>query len=277
MKFFLPLTEPLGFTWTLMLVGLSWSLWRKQWRSTVILGVPTLLLFVLGSTPLAAFLIAREEAKYLGSSVSHFSTATSSSQHPGIAVGTELTTGPTFRRGEPPFSSILVLGGGFYRSEHDAYGLRFAHGASRTLAGIWLAKNGAATNLVLGGGAVVAGVEEPAALQAWVESLSLPGVVITNLGVCHNTHDEALAFKRLQSSHQWSSVLLVTSAVHMTRSLAAFRKQSINVLPVACDFRLLGSQGFSISFFPSQDNLNLWSIYLHEKVGFLVYKCRGWV
>ena len=51
-SFFLPLTEFLSLIWLFMLIGVGFHLWRRQWRSAAWLGIPTALLFLLGSTPL---------------------------------------------------------------------------------------------------------------------------------------------------------------------------------------------------------------------------------
>ena len=45
-----------------------WLLYRRQWRSALWLGLPTVLLFVIGSTPLPEKLVASEERQWAGSS-----------------------------------------------------------------------------------------------------------------------------------------------------------------------------------------------------------------
>jgi uncharacterized SAM-binding protein YcdF (DUF218 family) len=99
------------------------------------------------------------------------------------------------------------------------------------------------------------------------------------LGICANTHDEALQFRKLKEAEGWQKVLLVTSALHMRRAEAVFRKQGVDVTPVACDFQVhgvLGAPGFP-SPFPRQHRLDLLSLYLHEQIGWWVYKWRGWI
>jgi uncharacterized SAM-binding protein YcdF (DUF218 family) len=74
-------------------------------------------------------------------------------------------------------------------------------------------------------------------------------------------------------------VLLVTSALHLRRAEAVFRKQGVDVTPIACDFQVYGVPRTSAfpSPFPSQHRLDLLSLYLHEQIGWWVYKWRGWV
>ena len=64
-SFFMPLTEPLGAIWLLMAAGTAWLLLRRKWRNSIWLGVPTLLLFLVGSTPFAEALVSRAERSYI--------------------------------------------------------------------------------------------------------------------------------------------------------------------------------------------------------------------
>ncbi len=254
-SFFLPLTEFLSLIWLFMLIGVGFHLWRRQWRSAAWLGIPTALLFLLGSTPLVPTLVASAERPYASALRSQTSAPRS------------------------PSSVILVLGGGYYPSEHDLYGFALGNGASRILTGLELAKQARATNLVLGGSVPLPGTDEvtSAKVQNWVASLGLGGIAVTNLGICRNTFEEAVAFKPLVQSNQWTPVLLVTSALHMPRSVAIFRKQGLTVEPVACDFHAYGTPKPGFNIFPSQGSFELLALYTHEKIGWLVYKLRGWI
>ena len=100
---------------------------------------------------------------------------------------------------------------------------------------------------------------------------------MTNLGICINTHDEAVAFRKLARSQGWSKVLLVTSALHLRRAVALFKQQGIEVTPVAADFQALGVPPDPFSPFPREHRLFLMTLYLHEKIGWWVYRLRRWV
>jgi uncharacterized SAM-binding protein YcdF (DUF218 family) len=65
----------------------------------------------------------------------------------------------------------------------------------------------------------------------------------------------------------------------MRRAEAVFRKQGIQVTPIACDFQVYGVSGTAgfPSPIPSQHRLALLALYLHEIIGWRVYKWRGWV
>ncbi len=234
-----------------MALGFAWLVWRRQWRSACWLGVPTLLIFLIGSTPFPAVLVAAEERVYADAK-----------EFPKTRV-----------------DAVVVLGGGFYESQYDIRGVAISAAGSRAFTGMEMARRGLTTNLVLGGSVPVENQAIPtsAKVQLWMEPWGLPGIMLTNLGTCRDTHDEALAFKQLQAAHGWKSVVLVTSALHMRRSVALFAKQGIQVTPVACDFRAYGTVPTSFSIIPRQGGFESLALYLHEKIGWWVYWGRGWI
>ena len=252
MKFLiLPLTEPLGAIWFLMVLVAIYSAVRRQWKCALSMAVPVLLLYLVGSTPLPAALVSAEERIY-------------AEEFPKTRVDV-----------------VVVLGGGFYESQYDLHGVAISGAGSRAFTGMEMARRGFTTNLVLGGSVPVENQVIPtsAKVQRWMEPLGVPGIMLTNLGTCRDTHDEALAFKQLQAAHGWKTVVLVTSALHMPRSVALFAKQGIQVTPIACDFRAygIGTGRFSFSIIPHQGGFELLALYLHEKIGWLVYQWRGWI
>ena len=249
--FFVPLTEPLGIVWVLMVLSLAWVLRCRQWRTALLLAIPVSLVFLAGSTPLAEGLVAHAEKPYALPSVSALN-----SQH----------------------DAVVVLGGGFRASDYDCHGFALEEGASRIATGIELVRQGRAPYMVLGG-SLPTGLNDcviTARVQEWVKSLCLTNFAVTNLGLCSNTRDEAIAFKRLQEAHHWRNILLVTSALHMPRSAALFNKQGITVTSVACDFRACGTTKLPFSIFPQQERFGLLKAYLHEKIGMVYYRVRGW-
>jgi uncharacterized SAM-binding protein YcdF (DUF218 family) len=99
------------------------------------------------------------------------------------------------------------------------------------------------------------------------------------LGVCKNTHEEALSAAALAKQQGWKRILLVTSAIHMDRALAAFRRTGLEVVPLACDFDGAASPNSRWRFrlLPSVESAALFKLWLTEEVGFCYYRLRGWV
>jgi uncharacterized SAM-binding protein YcdF (DUF218 family) len=161
------------------------------------------------------------------------------------------------------------------------FGFALDAGGSRVLTALELVRRGKAKALVLGGSVPLTGkpgVVASSLVQEWVLASGLTTAAVTNLGLCANTHDEALRLKELSAQRGWRKVILVTSALHMPRSVAVFSAQGIAVVPVACDFQAYGVASMQGDFspFPRQYRFRHLALYLHEKIGWLVYRWRGW-
>jgi uncharacterized SAM-binding protein YcdF (DUF218 family) len=136
--------------------------------------------------------------------------------------------------------------------------------------------------LVLGGGGrrVEGGDQiDGQLLQDWFAYWGPLSVPTYNLGICADTHEEAERVQDLIKRHGWKSMILVTSAFHMERAEATFRKLGIPVYPVACDFQVLGRRDDPGTFkaFPGIQRIELLGVYVHEQMGLFIYRLRGWV
>ena len=109
--------------------------------------------------------------------------------------------------------------------------------------------------------------------------LGFESVPAYSLGICSDTRDEAWRVVPLIKEHAWRSLILVTSAYHMKRAEATFRKLDLPITTVACDFRVVGCSKSTDRFtaFPDLEKLHEMELYLHEVIGFLIYRWRGWV
>jgi uncharacterized SAM-binding protein YcdF (DUF218 family) len=251
-NFFGPLFHPLGLVWSALLVLGAANLARKN-RSggLALLGVWALMTAV-GSTPLPEFLVASLERPFLGKTVS--------AAKPGDAV--------------------LMLGGAVHFSPNDAFRLGFSEAAPRVVTAVEAVRQHKGSALVLGGGGYRQdGRDEPesALLRNFLQSWKVCDAPIYALGVCQNTHDEALAFQKLARAHGWRRIVLVTSAAHLRRASGLFRQIGLPIEVVACDFRAVGVQRPFRSIFPGTEGFELLDIYLHETIGWHGYRWRGWV
>ena len=71
-------------------------------------------------------------------------------------------------------------------------------------------------------------------------------------------------------------VFLVTSAAHMPRSLGTARALGFEPQPLPCDSRTLRSPSWR-AWLPSHGGPALWELALHEWLGMLYYRLRGWL
>jgi uncharacterized SAM-binding protein YcdF (DUF218 family) len=291
-QFFAPLAEPLGAVWLLMALVVVGLLWRRHWQIALWLGIPTVLLFIIGSTPVAEMLVAAEERPWVGPAggagqltevggLKAESSKSESGDIPRVSTSPFHHEATVSQPATVPADAVIALGGGQRVSHHDVLGFAMGEGGSRVLTAIEMVRSGKARTLVLGGSWPMPerpNVPSIWVVQAWVSDWRLVEGAVTNLGICINTHDEAIAYRKLAQDQGWSRVLLVTSALHLRRSVALFWKQGVAVTPVAADFQVQGvSQDLPFSPFPRQRRFVLLALYLHEKIGWWVYRARGWV
>lgn len=94
-----------------------------------------------------------------------------------------------------------------------------------------------------------------------------------------NTYENAVFTKKiLDSLNIGNKYLLVTSAYHMPRSLAVFKKAGYtNITPYITN-KVSGVRRYTFDhlFIPTPDALFQLQFLLHEWVGFLVYKIKGY-
>lgn len=135
--------------------------------------------------------------------------------------------------------------------------------------------------LVLGGGFRLVGGRpvEASSERSWLASWGVTNTIVGDLGYCQTTKDEALSAAKFAAQRGWKRIILVTSAYHMRRALAAFRHTGLEVVPVACDFMVNPSpqSRWSLRIIPSVSSLALIKLWAIEEVGFLWYQFRGWI
>jgi uncharacterized SAM-binding protein YcdF (DUF218 family) len=77
-------------------------------------------------------------------------------------------------------------------------------------------------------------------------------------------------------------VLLVTSAMHMPRAHGAFRRLGVDAVPATTDIRVVEvpdkfAQPWFMRFLPSAAALSDSTGAIHEYLGYVYYRLRGWV
>jgi uncharacterized SAM-binding protein YcdF (DUF218 family) len=88
-----------------------------------------------------------------------------------------------------------------------------------------------------------------------------------------NTHDEATETAKLAEQHGWHTIILVTDPLHLRRAAATFTKVGLEVVGAPC-----GTPEYDIERLNNVPaRIRALSDWLHEVIGFQVYKRRGWV
>jgi uncharacterized SAM-binding protein YcdF (DUF218 family) len=115
-------------------------------------------------------------------------------------------------------------------------------------------------------------------------SLAIPLEAIVTESASANTSQHARNLCPLFAERQIDSVILVTSAMHMPRSLGTFRKfcPTVQYIPAPTDFRVTDGPDLAwyrdlVRWLPTPRSLVDFSDAAHEYVGIAYYRFRGWM
>jgi len=105
----------------------------------------------------------------------------------------------------------------------------------------------------------------------------VPEEAIVLDGLSRDTHENAVNSAVLLDERGCGVPLLVTSAAHMPRAVAAFRGVGVEVFAVSADVRVVKETGFKVfDFLPDVGALKMTSDAMREWIGMKVYEFRGW-
>ena len=144
--------------------------------------------------------------------------------------------------------------------------------SDRILAGINFVKSGHARRLLIGDW-IYKTYDEGRAVGILAAEMGLRKDQLQIYGRVERTLDEAKGVKRYAEKHPLRNILLVTSAAHMRRALAMFRKQGLtpDVFSVNKEKREITWK----SFVPKIEGLKKTKSFLHEFVGYIGYLLKG--
>lgn len=133
--------------------------------------------------------------------------------------------------------------------------------------------------LVSGGSGLMlqGGLREGDVLRNYLAAQGFPTEKILAEAVSRNTRENAVESGKIIATRKLTKVVLVTSAFHMPRSVACFRKAGIEVIPYPVDYRAAERSSFPESFFPSAQGIDDFSTAAREIVGLIAYKLAGYI
>lgn len=91
----------------------------------------------------------------------------------------------------------------------------------------------------------------------------------------HSTHENALYAAQILRQHGVRRIALIVDAQSMPRAEACFRRQGMDVFPAPSEFRTLGN--WNEELLPRWTALRRNEVTLHELLGLVWYRVRGWV
>jgi uncharacterized SAM-binding protein YcdF (DUF218 family) len=249
---------PLGLSCLLLLLALV-LLWRKPRLAALNIVLALVLLLAGGNTWVANQLVQSLEWQHI----------------------------PTFEL--PTADAIVVLGGGIKPETPPRPWVDVSEAGDRTLYGAQLYREGKAPLVILSGGRIDwkdGGSPESADMARIVEALGVPATAILQDPSSLNTYENAVNVRQILQERNLNRVLLVTSAMHMPRSLKIFQKQGIEAVPAPTDFLVTErnaeeasqtTEGLALSLIPDAEPLQQTTRALKEYLGLVVYRLKGWL
>jgi uncharacterized SAM-binding protein YcdF (DUF218 family) len=108
-----------------------------------------------------------------------------------------------------------------------------------------------------------------------LESEGIPSAMIWTESQSTNTHENARYGSEVLKAHGVSRIVLVTEATSMPRAARSFQKFGIDVVPAPA--RYIQLSGDYTDFLPSWTPIAQNGETVHELVGLVWYKLRGWI
>lgn len=246
---------PLPFCLTLLAVGLlvlAVSGRKRLGRTLVVLA--TFLLLLFSNKVVSTWLVRPLEARYVPAP--EFSA--SAPIPPALAA----------------CRYVVVLGGG----HSDAAGLSATQRLSpsalgRIVEGVRLMRALPGARLLTSGPGVAGNPSHAAVLARAAESLGVDRERIALIETARDTEDEAAAVRTISGD---APVALVTSAWHMPRATALFRKAGVNTLPCPADFTARMNGDFrwvDLTWDTASLERSTWAV--RERIGYLWVWLQG--
>ncbi len=189
----------------------------------------------------------------------------------------------------PTADAIVVLGGAVKSQVAPRPWIDVTEAGDRPIYGAQLYLQGKAPLVILSGGRIEwqgGGSPESADMAKLVEALGVPTKVIVQDPTSLTTRENAVNVKKIMQDRGIQKILLITSAIHMPRSMAIFKKLSVEAIATPTDFLVSNQelkapqgtlQAAALNLFPNSTNMDQFTRALKEYLGLVIYRLRGWV
>lgn len=190
----------------------------------------------------------------------------------------------------PNAEAIVVLGGATKAALPPRPSVDLNEHGDRVIYAAQLYRQQKAPVIILSGGRIDwqdnTNSSESQDMAEILTSIGIPPQAIIQEPKSLNTYQNAVNVRKILESRGISRVLLVTSAMHMPRSLLIFKRQGIDAIAAPTDFIVTNSELKALSGTPKATILNLlpdsgylqnFTAALKEYIGILVYRLRGWL
>jgi uncharacterized SAM-binding protein YcdF (DUF218 family) len=180
---------------------------------------------------------------------------------------------------QPMYEYGIVLGGmsHYFIDEHR---LVFGSSSDRLWQAYRLYKMGRIKKLVItsGSGYVFSKeMKEALFIKEYLLSIGVPKTDLLVESESRNTLENATNTAKLFPVVKQHKVLLITSASHMRRASACFKKAGYRFDTYTTDtqrFDVIGLEGYLV---PNSEALTIWGVLIKEMVGYSAYKIAGYI
>jgi uncharacterized SAM-binding protein YcdF (DUF218 family) len=234
--------------WLLMLFGV-WLFWRRPWARKFML-FTTLFIFALHSGPVNYTLRYPLESRY-----SPLLDPAKAGSYDAIVV---LTAGSVAARGLIPFPSV---------DEH----------MFRRLDEAWRLYRLQPKPIVVSGGHVdpfTPARDENKIAREFLVRWGVPKDHVIGEEKSRDTYENALETAKLLKKHGWKRYLLVTSALHMPRSMLVFAERVPEPIPAPGGFSVSVLELTPFAFIPNESAAQKFYETIHEYIGLANYYWR---
>jgi uncharacterized SAM-binding protein YcdF (DUF218 family) len=166
-----------------------------------------------------------------------------------------------------PKDVVIVLGGGLAQPAH------MGATGDRVMQAFLLWRAGNAQIII------ITGATDASFAAELLHAYGIPPDSIIVESNSRNTRENAINTAAIWRERHFRSGLLVTSAAHMPRALASFRKAGLDVAPWPADLNFRGARyppSSVFDFLPNADALGMTTTAIKEWLGLVVYRLRGW-
>jgi uncharacterized SAM-binding protein YcdF (DUF218 family) len=249
-----PLFFPVPLCLEILVLGLI-LIWftKKQRAGKLAVTFGTLLLLLLSNTTMSDLLLRGLEYRY---------------PQPAITAGSAL------RDGDSPVRYIVVLGGGYSDDPHVPLTSQLGEDTMlRVAEGIKLYREIPGCKLLFSAGSINEPVPESEVMSKVAQALGVGQQDIILESESRDTEDSA---RLVEPAVQKEPFLLVTSASHMPRSMAMFKKLEMNPIAAPTDYMVKNRGGtFPFGFYPDAGSLKKSERAVYEYLGLAWAKLRG--
>jgi uncharacterized SAM-binding protein YcdF (DUF218 family) len=239
---------PLGATIGLGLVAVGLAV-AGRGRAAIPVALTGLALLWIASTP----------------KVSNWAMGSLESQYPALPLA------------ESPAADVaILLGGGVASPTPPRISAELNEAGDRVLHAARLFKAGKVRRILVTGGNipwVSGGVPEAELMRDYLIEFGVPIAAIEIAGQSQNTHQNAREISNMWAGGQFRSALLVTSAAHMPRAMAVFRKAGLPVEPSPTDARAVPpAEATLLDWLPDSGALDQTTQAVREWIGIVAYR-----